>query len=178
MAHKREALQQGIRGATGERLRRCATVCYKRYMRKWMRERLARRKKGDGATPKEQAKAPAPLQPKYFDAAEASQPSEPEPQPEPEVPAAEVPADEAAPASGSDRPAQARPSRRRRGRGRRAAGGRPSRSAEAAPASVAEPPRAAEPIEAAPPAPAATAVPSTKGTVVLAIGLPGSGKSS
>src|ERR1043166_7009084 len=65
------------------RLRRDAPVCYKRYMRKWMREHMTRHKKGDGSTPKEQANAPVPLQPKYFEASE----------PAPEPPAAVSQAD-------------------------------------------------------------------------------------
>ena len=110
---------QGIRTATARRLRRDAPVCYKRYMRKWMRERMTRRKKGDGSTPKEQTNAPIPLQPKYFEASEpAPEPpaavsqadGEPEPAPQPE--AERHPA---APTS-EGRPAE-RPSRRRRGRG-------------------------------------------------------------
>src|SRR6266567_1923895 len=37
-------------------------VCYKPYMRKWMSEKLKRRKK----TPEEVSAEPAPLQPAYF----------------------------------------------------------------------------------------------------------------
>src|SRR5713226_1917215 len=173
---------QGIRTATARRLRRYAPVCYKRYMRKWMRERMTRRKKGDGSTPKEQANAPVPLQPKYFEASE----------PVPEPPAAVSQADggpEPAPqpeterqpsASTSEgRPAE-RPSRRRRGRGGRGRGGaRPKPGAAAvAPATAAEP-SAAEPVVAVPTGKAPAAPPqASKGIVVLAIGLPGSGKSS
>lgn len=173
---------QGIRTATALRLRRDAPVCYKRYMRKWMRERMTRRKKGDGSTPKEQANAPVPLQPKYFEAsepapeppaAESQADGEPEPAPQPE--AERKPA---APTS-EGRPAQ-RPSRRRRGRGGRGRGGvRPKAGGAAATPAAAAGPSAAEPVVATPAgkAPAAPAQPS-KGIVVLAIGLPGSGKSS
>ena len=159
-------------------------------MRKWMRERLKRRKQTDSATPQEKGKAPEPLQPKYFDS-EAAEPepvreaAEPEPQPEA---AAEVPASPKARAA-------KRPSRRRRGRGGR---GRASKSQPAAAASapaepesaVVEPAILSEPIvppaepetmpaQEAPLAPAqAVSTRASKGTVVLAIGLPGSGKSS
>src|ERR1019366_7920205 len=45
-------------------MRRCATSC---YMRKWMSDRLKRRKKpGDGSS-KEATKAPEPLQPRFYD---------------------------------------------------------------------------------------------------------------
>ncbi|MGA9530044.1 MAG: AAA family ATPase [Terriglobales bacterium] len=71
-------------------------VCYKRYMRKWMSDRLKRRKKDD-KTPSGQAKAPEPLQPKYFesDVAEklepvAEAPRSIEPEPAPVEPRAEI----------------------------------------------------------------------------------------
>jgi predicted kinase len=98
---------------------------------------------------------------------------EPEPAPQPETER-----QPAAPAS-EGRPAE-RPSRRRRGRGGRGRGGARTKTGAAAatPATAAEP-SAAEPVVATPAgkAPAAPAQPS-KGIVVLAIGLPGSGKSS
>jgi predicted kinase len=158
------------------RLRRDARVCYKRYMRKWMRERMTRRKKSDGGSPAEQANAPVPLQPKYFEASErvpeppaaiaqADGESAPAPQPEADLQAA------AAPASRPD----ARPSRRRRGRGGRGRGGPRPKRADTTVAPAATEPITAEPAAAAPAA--APAQPS-KGIVVLAIGLPGSGKSS
>ena len=160
-------------------------------MRKWMRERLKRRKQSDAGTPQEKATAPQPLQPKYFDN-EAPEPqsarevSEPEPQQES---AAET--DTAPPKA----QAKKRPSRRRRGRGGRGRASRPQPSPEAQtaaemqaatvqpPAAPSEAIIAAEP-ETMPPveAPSAplqsVAARSSKGTVVLAIGLPGSGKSS
>src|SRR5882672_11180074 len=88
---KGNVVQQGIRTAIVRRLRRSVPVCYKRYMRKWMRERMTRRKKGDGTPTKEQANAPVPLQPKYFEASEAApEPpaavSRPKREPEPEAP--------------------------------------------------------------------------------------------
>jgi len=169
-------------------------VCYKRYMRKWMSERLKRRKKpGDGSN-KEAAKAPEPLQPRFYDnevsaadvppqvAAEAPvveprRASRTAPEPEP----ASEPGVESASASGESRQ---RPARRRRGRGGRggsrprvaavAATVEPSAEAAALPAEMAASvPAIATPVQA-PASPAR----ASKGTVVLAIGLPGSGKSS
>jgi predicted kinase len=180
-------------------------------MRKWMAERLKRRKKvGDGSA-KSASKAPEPLQPRFYDnepvapaeiLAEAPvvepQPSRPEPEPAP-APASEAATPAAEPG--------ARTQRRRRGRGGRGRGRRKPASSVAVPGDTAEPlaeePEATEavvgvqaPVEAAPavrsrPAPAqiktapatpapAVAAPAraSKGTVVLAIGLPGSGKSS
>jgi len=158
-------------------------------MRKWMNERLKRRKKPGDSSSKEATKAPEPLQPRFYDnepAAPVEAPAEapvvesrrsrPEPEPAPEP----VAAPEASPAAGEAEP---RTSRRRRGRGGRG-GSRPRPAATPSPAVAAEP-QAAEafapepavaaklPVEVAP-APAR----ASKGTVVLAIGLPGSGKSS
>jgi predicted kinase len=151
-----------------------ARVCYKRYMRKWIRERVKRRKKGPGGA-EEKSTAPTPLQPKFYD----NEPAEPaakapaaESQPEPEP----IPRQAAEP---SETGTRARPTRRRRGRGGRGGGRRPqpapaASSAVAAEAESAAPESAPAPAGDAPPAPAA----AHKGTVVLAIGLPGSGKSS
>jgi predicted kinase len=155
-------------------------------MRKWMRERLKRRKKSDAPQPAEPAQAP--LQPAYFDAQEAPA-AEPAQDTEPEVAAAEEaePSAEAAPVSGDREPTAetAAPRRRRRGRGGRGRGGRSSRGV-AQPAAAPVPLPSAEgvvtpapqeqeavPLEipVAPPRP-------PKGAVILAIGLPGSGKSS
>jgi predicted kinase len=147
-------------------------------MRKWIRERVKRRKKGDDAAPREQTNAPVPLQPKYYESEAAtpepeapvvrSQPAS-EPQPEPPPQAATSPA----PVRTDARPAR----RRRRGRGGRGGGARRPSEAPAQPAAK-EPyvpePEASAPASAAPVAPAA----ASKGSVVLAIGLPGSGKSS
>ncbi len=138
---------------------------------------MTRRKKGDGNPPKEHGNAPVPLQPKYFEASEvtpAAPPvisqAEPKPALEPE-PQAASPTSEGRP--------EARPSRRRRGRGGRGRGARPKPGDTAFPSATAVEPSAAEPMLAVPAdkASAAHAQPS-KGTVVLAIGLPGSGKSS
>jgi predicted kinase len=154
-------------------------LCYKPFMRKWMREKLKRRKKTDveSAAPK-----PAPLQPAYFDGAPETAPPGAEPEPAPaEVEAAGEDAADASSgsetvSSGSETAAQPagggiqRPRRRRRGgRGRRRPDARPVGSPESnAPADVAAP---VTPI--APSAPR-----SSKGVVVLAVGLPGSGKTT
>jgi predicted kinase len=189
-------------------------------MRKWMRDRLQRRKKKT----EEQVSQPAPppLQPAYFDADESS-PAEAESQSkavessagergrEIEVqPAGEEPAQASAgPRSQSTSSASTQRARGRRRRGGRGRGGRGREQAVAqaftpkgVPSSPVEEPESAEPEAdepeaagaepaegevqpAAPPqAPAIPAVvPSAparppKGIVVLAIGLPGSGKSS
>jgi predicted kinase len=173
------------------------------YMRKWMSERLKRRKKpGDGSA-KETTKAPEPLQPKYYEnepapsaaaaveapiapfvtppveppALQSQSPSRPEPEPAPESVVSAL----AAPGS---RP---RTGRRRRSRGGRG-GSRPrpvgataapvvAAESSAAGVSIAEPVIAGTSSAQAAPVAVAPARPS-KGTVVLAIGLPGSGKSS
>jgi predicted kinase len=186
-------------------------------MRKWMRDRLQRRKK---KTEELSQPAPPPLQPAYFDAEE---PAEPESRSEAvESTAGErerefeaqpvgdesgpVESEQAKPQSTSGSAQRARGRRRRGGRGR---GGRgreqavaqaftpkgipsvPVGEPESAAPEAAEPDSAtAEPAEAdarsvaTPQTPAVPAVvPSVparppKGIVVLAIGLPGSGKSS
>jgi predicted kinase len=171
-------------------------------MRKWMSERLKRRKKEPakaGAEP-----APAPLQPAFYDN---------EPAPEPPAASAEKPPVEKAPAerprpeqsmeaqrqpesqadfqitpSAGGRDADANRTRRRRtrgGRGRRKTGRPPVSSPAAGQAAVAAQatPVAVSPASDQPAATAATSpVPAAprapRGTVVLAIGLPGSGKSA
>jgi len=150
-------------------------------MRKWMRERMTRRKKGDGSTTKEKTNAPVPLQPKYFEASEpAPEPPAAVPQADGEPKLAQQSEPEQQPAAPMSEGRPARPSRRRRGRGGRGRGGARPKSGDtsATPAAAVEP-SAAPPVVAAPAtkAPAAPAQPS-KGIVVLAIGLPGSGKSS
>jgi len=171
-------------------------------MRKWMRERLQRRKKN---TEQPKQDAPPPLQPAYFDASESAasetenSPAEApesvvEPQPAAEESGAAPESAEQAPArQGNRRGSTGRTRRRRGGRGR---GGRGREQAVAqafAPAAAkgaiadvegAEEPGpeapAAEGEAAAPEAPAVSTAPARapKGVVVLAIGLPGSGKSS
>jgi len=162
----------------------CAPICYKPSMRKWMQDKLKRRKK----TPQETAAQPAPLQPAYF----IPEGESPAPEPQREEPIVEAtPSRESEPAAVSDSSGSAetappgtavqpgsgagRP-RRRRGRGGRGRK-RPARP-------VAAPVGAAADTEAVPvstPVPI-DAVPmpqrASKGVVVLAIGLPGSGKSS
>jgi len=152
-------------------------------MRKWMRERLKRRKQKTQEQPQAPAASPEPLQPAYFETEAAPEPetSEPETQSQPE-PSAETGPIHPAPA---DRPSSQQAgqgaSRRRRRRGR---GGRGRGKPRTQPPSVplqptlireAEPP-ATQPAPARPVAPPAPRAP--RGLVVLAIGLPGSGKSS
>jgi len=197
-----QCLTPGYPGRYGETIApSCAGVLKASYMRKWMSERLKRRKKAGDGSPKEASNAPEPLQPKYYDnepaappeaaVAETRRPSRPEPEP------ASEPA--AASSTGEARP---RTSRRRRGRGGR--GGSRSRPVAATPAAGAEPsaveasaaevsapepvvapqlpaeaaPTQAAPVEAVPVQAAPVPARASKGTVVLAIGLPGSGKSS
>jgi predicted kinase len=151
-------------------------------MRKWMSDRLKRRKKPKESKPSEPAQAP--LQPAYFDAeaapAESSKASESEvgddsglieaPEPERAAVAEETAAPEVRQGGGG----QQRPRRRRTrgGRGRKPGSRASSQPAPTTP-SAPEPAAVATPVSipAAPPRP-------PKGTVVLAIGLPGSGKSS
>jgi predicted kinase len=144
-------------------------------MRKWMRERMKRRKQGGEGPSQEQASAPEPLQPDFYSeppeasatpVVESQPPAEPEAVSEPAAGSAEV------------QPRPPRTSRRRRGRG-----GRSRPQPIAAPAPVAEVVPSApepEPVPVPQPAVEAAAAPAraSKGTVVLAIGLPGSGKSS
>jgi predicted kinase len=164
-------------------------------MRKWMRDRLKRPKKNAEGGKSEPAQAP--LQPAYYDAAEAPAPAAPtkfaEPETaEPEIearlaperePARDEPGEARAIQPRSPRPDGNSNPRRRRRRGR---GGRGRGSAQAAKPgpsggeaengqSVADP--AVETPGAAAATPAA-APRASKGIVVLAIGLPGSGKSS
>ncbi len=179
-------MEQYCKSSTGSASRECtlavtvrrllpdAQVCYKRYMRKWMRERMKRRKKGGEGPSQEQGSAPEPLQPDFYGEppeASATPAAESQPPPEPEL------ASEPGAGSAEVQPAP-RTSRRRRGRG-----GRSRPKPVAAPAPVAEvvtPASEPEPVPAPQPAVEAAPAPAraSKGTVVLAIGLPGSGKSS
>ena len=150
---------------------------------------MKRRKKSTPAS----EPAPAPLQPAYFDADPAA--AKPATEPE-EIPKAETAEPEESgsevesPAAENVEPtsdAEGRPRRRRRrgrgGRGRNRATPVPATaaaeqpSAETGEASAVESaePASAKPVSA-PPSPATPRAP--KGVVVLAIGLPGSGKSS
>jgi len=204
-------------------------VCYKRIMRKWMSNRLRRRKKGAGEAAKEQpgdkAKTPQPLQPKYFDndvseeatasreraaavddrhldrepATEMEQGQsirfEEQPSPAAQASGAEEPVASHARGRATSAGQRAGPSRRRKRRGRGGARrnevsspvGAPSAAVAEAPAEVAAsvtplPLDTGTPDTIAAELPPTTVVPAvprpSKGTVVLAIGLPGSGKSS
>ena len=191
------------------------SVCYKRSMRKWMKDRMKRRPKR-GSDSAEQAKAPEPLQPKYFEAdvGEKAAPvieTPPKLEPEPEAPPEIEAQAEIEPVSrGAAKDAGAGPIRRRRRRGGRGSGQRaPAKAAASARGSVAQAPpdtadeaASAAAFEAPPVSPGIVAVPiepvtpdtvvaelpptarvaaaprPSKGVVVLAIGLPGSGKSS
>ena len=150
-----------------------------------MRDRAKRRKK-PAAT--EQAETPTPLQPAYFEAEPAAampareiEESAAEAEPVPD----EGEAEEQKPGSNGGAPARRR-RRRRGGRGRSRAGARSGAAAAApsAPVSPVPEPSAPGPIVAtaaetqAPPPAAPPPVRAPKGVVVLAIGLPGSGKSS
>jgi predicted kinase len=159
-------------------------LCYKPYMRKWMSERLKRRKKTKESKPTEPAQAP--LQPAYFDAGtsevEPASSSHSEHEADPDLPAVPEPEKagvmtDATEASEAPQGTQQRPRRRRTRGGRGRSGQRPStRTSAPAALQVAPTPEAASqpaptPIPPAPPRP-------PKGTVILSIGLPGSGKSS
>jgi predicted kinase len=194
-------------------------------MRKWMRERLQRRKKKP-AEPSEQP-APPPLQPAYFDSEEqpeavsdagnieAETPLAPQKAEDSQVRQTDIAGEEqqaaqpAAPRSAPASSAQGGRSRRRRGGRGRGGRGREQAVAQAfAPAAVkgSVPVAPADSLETAEPAednfsaaaeaegqaslPAAVSPPTAagatpaptprtpKGIVVLAIGLPGSGKST
>src|SRR6202047_3449486 len=164
-------------------------------MRKWMRDRLKRPKKtsedGKGEP------GPAPLQPAYFDADGSStaalakgnepgrvMPRAEETQAKPEETAEVSGVGPASPQrqGGSGDPRR----RRRRGRGGRGRGGSRSPGSEASNQVPKEPrsevghPAVVSSFEAPTAArtPPADARPAPKGSVILAIGLPGSGKSS
>jgi predicted kinase len=167
-------------------------------MSKWIRERMRRRRKKTGSSAGQGENLP-PLQPNFL--TNEMPPPAPEPDAEkkqaeevaPPVPAVAEPPAATEPASGRGE-AQRAPGRRRRRRGRRGRGGRgPAAASQATPLQPAYPepaeaanlPQAKLTVEAqkhAPPHPrhaAAVAQPrSPKGVVILAIGLPGSGKST
>src|SRR5690348_3915398 len=163
-------------------------ICYKPFMRKWMRDRLKRRKPQSPAEKPSQEPGQEPLQPAYFDAQEpepANEAPEPETREEAE-PAISAASTEEVPASPHASTGQSAPDRTRRRR-RRGRGGR-GRSQGRGQASPLQPTlmREAEPsttpaeseAPAAPTRPAPATPQKPKGVVVLAIGLPGSGKSS
>jgi predicted kinase len=167
-------------------------LCYKAYMRKWMRERVKRRKKPE-ETPGTESNKPVPLQPDYYDAQSTVTGHTDQPERKPETPAdiavrAEGPAE--IPSEGAASAADPQRRRRRRSRGGRGRGG--SRSGRALAqgseepaqpsAATVEQPKVELPSESAEVSPPivteAPAIRPSKGVVVLAIGLPGSGKSS
>jgi len=157
-------------------------------MRKWMRERLKRRKKD----PAKIEEKPVPLQPAYFEAdatAPPASPDQPEVVPPHQTEREQIQAQEprTQEPSTQSKAADPRRRRRRRGRGGRGRDGRSSQTTSASPPaqilhSEAMPPaREAEPLPAKAPIPVVThaaKLQPPKGVVVLAIGLPGSGKSS
>jgi predicted kinase len=174
-------------------------VCYKPEMRKWMSERLKRRKKEPENAGTEAA--PAPLRPAFYD----TEPPHPEAAAEVKqaTPAPLQPESAQETSSADPQPAQPRQAgngdvakrRRRRGRGGRGrarngaapaepavAGGDSGRSMQVVqpegepPAVVAPHGRGAARATSTPPG--VEAPRASKGVVVLAIGLPGSGKSS
>ena len=150
-------------------------------MRKWMAERLKRRKKS--AEPTSSEPKATPLQPAYFDAPSSPSAAEPEESSQSNQPEMPETADAPIPETGSAEPKSGfqrvqgdrSPSRgnSQRGRRRRGGRGRGRSGAQSSPREI-----AAQPVaDAAVPVAQATPV-AAKGTVVLAIGLPGSGKSS
>ena len=195
-------------------------VCYKPDMRKWMRDRIMRRKKKDSDPAQTPDKAQtegddalqAPLRPAFYESEAAERPGKPaaraasEPEGNSEAAADEVHGESEAQPAGNAVSAQDRSRRRRRGRGGRGrrsgkagepagtASPRPSRSQQAPlqptflpPLQVVEPDsqdgETARSAHGARRSKAAAAAPTpppaaSKGVVVLAIGLPGAGKSS
>jgi predicted kinase len=168
-------------------------------MRKWMRDRLQRRKKQTEKPPAEAA--PAPLQPAFYGIeppAESPQSEEPRGMSEaaPEAPEAAEPEPPAEELQRAQSPAKSTAPRRRRRRGRGGRGSQaPRKVASTTPASAEASSETAEPSQTTPTiSPAeptssadtgtaaetasATVPRPSRGTVVLAIGLPGSGKSS
>ena len=163
-------------------------------MRKWMRERMKRRGK-----PPEKSKVEstqAPLQPAYFDAdvPPSSAPREAQ-EPEPPLAESQLPEPQMEERPGGRQLQSAQPQspaadatrrrRRRRGRGGRGRGGSGARpvtaslqtaTASSSKENVAEAISAPQAPRITVASPAAGARP--KGVVILAIGLPGSGKSS
>jgi predicted kinase len=145
-------------------------------MRKWMQDKLKRRKKS--AEDQAAGNQPAPLQPAYFEpepqqTQKSTAASEPpaEPTPPPRAVAAEISDEEqtsGATSQGGSQAGNMRRPRRRRGRGGRGRTSPNQQPSAVAPAIVAD----------SSAAPRAETPRAAKGVVVLAIGLPGSGKSS
>ncbi len=155
-----------------------------------MRERIKRRKKPEETAGTESSK-PTPLQPDYYDAQASVSGQTQEPDTEQQAPAeVAVAATDAVDDAESEIAPEAATSstdpqrrRRRRSRGGRGRGGSRAARSTATPAQASVPVGSERPVPEALPStghaivPAAPAGPS-KGVVVLAIGLPGSGKSS
>jgi len=154
-------------------------------MRKWMRERMKRRKASSQKENQSKEPGQAPLQPAYFDAHQPSTseqiPAEKEEGSSPSAEVTESPTASASAVRGGDSEGPAR-RRRRRGRGGRGRSTARPPQAPPQPTLTASEGAQVEPTPEATPTAAASA-PETaprkpKGIVVLAIGLPGSGKSS
>jgi predicted kinase len=167
-------------------------------MRKWMRDRMKRRKKPGAGSPEgqPQEQKPAPLQPTFLDrdystptgAAATSHP-EPEYEAQPEADPVESEPEAAAPESSQPVASGGRNPRggRRRGRRGRGSRGKPQGQPQVLPiapgqatgeASEAELDGSAPDAPVAGPSKPAAKGKKSKGAIVLAIGLPGSGKSS
>jgi len=163
-------------------------------MGKWIRERMRRRRKGTGSSAG-QEQNPPPLQPNFITDQVPPRVAEAEEKAavEAEAAAAASEAEPTAEGVSKTREGQRPAAKRRRRRGRRGRGGRSPAAAtsasplqpaypepgEAPPPAVEPPPQAAEPET--PPVPRgrhAAQARKPKGVVVLAIGLPGSGKST
>jgi len=164
-------------------------VCSNRSMRKWQRDRMRRRKTKPAGQSQPGQQQPEPLQPAYPDMDRSLQMSNREPEAEAQPETQPEFAAEASPAQPGEARRPMRGGQRRRsrgGRGRRRTPGtvRPQQPAAAEaqePASseiAPELPAAAAPLEHRQTQPAHRAPRPPKGAVVLAIGLPGSGKSS
>ena len=153
-------------------------------MRKWMQDKLKRRKKAEPSP--DAAAQPAPLQPAYFEP--ATQPVQPQSPASERVSQAESdtrpayviePGNAADPVPAPARPADgSRPARRRRGRGGRGRRRPGPASPVVSPIAAPIPASGAEPAADATAGNVRTESPPAKGAVVLAVGLPGSGKSS
>jgi predicted kinase len=153
-------------------------------MRKWMRDKLKRRKKSQ----EEAAAGPAPLQPAYFEPesqpqSEKAEPDVSESPAESDFTPAEPPLEGSGDKMSTDatadiggQPDARRPRRRRRGgRGRKRPGQQASAPATTGTGTAADASHSPAPVASVP---LASPQRTAKGTVVLAVGLPGSGKSS
>jgi predicted kinase len=161
-----------------------ASLCYKPYMRKWMRDKLKRRKKSED----DAGAKPAPLQPAYFEAEPGAEPPEApgsertlkEPSPEPAENGSTDAAEAVAPSpkDTSSQPVSQATDNARRPRRRRGRGGRGRRRPGQVQPATATTPASTAPSVPIPSVAAPQAQRPSKGLVILAVGLPGSGKSS